>query len=232
MLFIVNLQGVPSVAKIIQVAAAAAEPEAVAARPAARALHAPDDAFTRRAAVRAAARGTRVVAGITGSCPYGIAACWGGANEALRSLPGVQYVDPIPDGASSTATIYLQDDGLPALDRWEGQFREMVRQAYQLRGVEVTLTGTVEARNGLLVLTSGGLWPPVELAPLDQGGKIQWDPATHGPQAASPDEISAYGTLAREAGSAGARPLTITGPLHQTQSGYQLQVRLIEGLAP
>jgi hypothetical protein len=172
------------------------------------------------------------VAGITGSCPYGIAACWGGANEALRSLPGVQYVDPIPDGASSTATIYLQDDGLPALDRWEGQFREMVRQAYQLRGVEVTLTGTVEARNGLLVLTSGGLWPPVELAPLDQGGKIQWDPATHGPQAASPDEISAYGTLAREAGSAGARPLTITGPLHQTQSGYQLQVRLIEGLAP
>jgi hypothetical protein len=232
MLFIVNLQGVPSVAKIIQVAAAAAEPEAVAARPAARALHAPDDAFTRRAAVRAAARGTRVVAGITGSCPYGIAACWGGANEALRSLPGVQYVDPIPDGASSTATIYLQDDGLPALDRWEGQFREMVRQAYQLRGVEVTLTGTVEPRNGLLVLTRGGLWPPVELAPLDQGGKIQWDPATHGPQAASPDEISAYGTLAREAGSAGARPLTITGPLHQTQSGYQLQVRLIEGLAP
>jgi hypothetical protein len=55
--------------------------------------------------VRGAARGTRVVAGIMGTCPYGIAACWGGANEALRSLEGVEYVDPIPDGDRSTATM-------------------------------------------------------------------------------------------------------------------------------
>jgi galactose oxidase len=229
MLFIMNLQGVPSVAKVIQVAAAAAAVSAAAsASLAARALHAPDDAFARRATVRAVARGTRVVAGVTGSCPYGIAACWGGANEALRSLEGVQYVDPIPDGDSSTATVYLEDDGLPALDRWEDQFRGMVRQAYQLRGVEVTLTGTVEARDGMLVLAAGGHRPAVELAPLEPGGKIQWDPAAGGPQAAGPDETSAYGTLARWAG---ARPLTITGPLRQTHTRYQLQVRLIEGLA-
>ena len=79
------------------------QPEAVAAG-AATAREAPKDAFALRATVRAAASGTRVVAGITGICPYGIAACWGGANEALRSLEGVQYVDPIPDGDSSTAT--------------------------------------------------------------------------------------------------------------------------------
>ena len=105
MLFIVNLQGVPSVAKIIQVSvpAAAAAQAREAAQPEAAAVGAPapgrqaaKDAFALRATVRAAASGTRVVAGITGICPYGIAACWGGANEALRNLEGVQYVEPHP----------------------------------------------------------------------------------------------------------------------------------------
>jgi hypothetical protein len=230
MLFILTRQGVPSVAKIIRVSApAAVQPGHVAGGPSAHAQPVPHDAFAMRATVRAAARGTRVVAGITGSCPYGIAACWGGANEALRSLEGVHYVDPIPDGDSSTATVYLEDDVLPALDRWDDQFQRIVRQAYQLRGVEVTLTGTVEERDDVLVLTGDGRRPPVELVPLDPRGKVQWDPAAQGPQAAEPGELGAYGTLARPAGSASTRPLTVTGPLHQTQAGYQLQVRLIEG---
>jgi hypothetical protein len=236
MLFIVNLQGVPSVATIIQVSAPAAaaaqvreaaRPEAAAAAPA-PARQAPKDAFALRATVRAAASGTRVVAGITGICPYGIAACWGGANEALRSLEGVQYVDPIPDGDGSTATVYLEDDGLPALDHWDDQFRRMVHQTYELRGVEVTLTGTIEARNDVLVLAGEGRRPPVELVPLDPGGKIQWDPAAQGPQAAEPAEAGAYDTLTRSAGAVGARPLTVTGPLRQTQAAYRLQVRLVE----
>ena len=229
MLYIVNLQGVPSVAKIIQVSApAAAQPEAVAVGAAAPARQAPKDAFALQATVRAGASGTRVVAGITGICPYGIAACWGGANEALRSLEGVQYVDPIPDGETSTATVYLEDDGLPALDHWDNQFRKMVHQTYELRGVEVTLTGTIEARNDVFVLAGEGRRPPVELVPLDPGGKIQRDPAARGPQAAEPGEAAAYDTLTHSAGVAGARPLTVTGPLHQTQAGYRLQVRLVE----
>ena len=244
MLFIVNLQGVPSVATIIQVSAPAAaaaqvseaaQSEAVAAQPEGVAVgapaperQAPKDVFALRATVRAAARGTCVVAGITGICPYGIAACWGGANEALRSLEGVQYVDPIPDGDRSTATVYLEDDGLPALNHWDDQFRRMVHQTYELRGVEVTLTGTIEARNDVFVLVGEGRRPPVELVPLAPGGKIQWDPAARGPQAAEPGEAGAYDTLTRSAGGVGARPLTVTGPLHQTQAGYRLQVRLVE----
>ena len=96
----------------------------------------------------------------SGNCPYGIAACWGGANEALRSLDGVQYVDPIPDGDRSTATVYLEDEGCP---RWitgtaippDGP------PTYLLRGVEVTLNGTVDAREGVLVLAGEGRRPPV-----------------------------------------------------------------------
>ena len=237
MLFIVNLQGVPSVAKIIQVfapaaaaaqAGEAAQAEAAAVNASAPARQAAKDAFALRATVRAAASGTRVVAGITGICPYGIAACWGGANEALRSLEGVQYVDPIPDGDRSTATVYLKDDGLPALDHRDDQFRRMVHQTYELRGVEVTLTGTIEARNDVFVLAGEGRRPAVELIPLDPGGKIQWDTAAQGPQAAEPAEAGAYDTLTRSAGAVGARSLTVTGPLYQTQAGYRLQVRVVD----
>jgi hypothetical protein len=230
MLFILTPGGVPSVAKIIQVmapvAAAAARPPRAAGAGASAPV--PVDAFAQRAAVRAAAHGTRVVAGITGICPYGIAACWGGANEALRSLEGVRSVDPIPDGETSTAIVYLDADRLPALAHWDDQFRRMVRQSYQLRGVEVTLAGTVGEHDGALTLTGSGGRPAVVLARLDPGGKIQWDRAAGGPQAAGPGETGAYDTLARSRAAAGARSVTVTGPLQQTQAGYRLQVRLIE----
>ena len=128
----------------------------------------------------------------------------------------------------ATVSLIRLSSVTPALDHWDDQFRRMVHQTYELRGVEVTLTGTIEARNDVFVLAGEGRRPPVELVPLDPGGKIQWDPAAHGPQAAGPGEAAAYDTLTRSAGAAGARPLTVTGPLHQTQAGYQLQVRLVE----
>ena len=139
----------------------------------------------------------------------------------------MQYVDPIPDGERSTATVYLEDDGLPALRHWDDQFRRMVHQTYQLRGVEVTLAGTIEARNNRFRAAQAEA-PDLQLSwfPLTRKRKIKWDPAAQGPQAAEPAEASAYDTLTRSAGAVGARPLAVTGPLHQTQAGYRLQVRL------
>ncbi len=238
MLFILNSQGVPSVAKIVQISAPAgaaaqaleaARPEALEASAPASAREAPKDAFALRAMVRDAARGTQVVVGITGTCPYGIAACWGGANEALRSLEGVEYVDPIPDGDRSTATVYLQDDRLPALDHWDEQFRRMVHATYLLRGAEVSLKGTAATRDGTLVLAGQGRRPPVELIPLSPGEKIQWDRATGSREPVEPSEAAAYDTLIRSSGATdAARRLTVTGPLSQTAAGYLLQVRLVE----
>ena len=108
MLFILNSQGVPvgredrpDLGARCSRGPGTARPHGPRPWPRARqpsAREAPRDAFALRAMVRDAARGTRVVVGIMGVCPYGIAACWGGANEALRSLEGVEYVDPIPDG--------------------------------------------------------------------------------------------------------------------------------------
>ena len=239
LLFILNSQGVPSVAKILLVSAPttaaaqvreAARPEALAVSAPASAHVAPRDAFALRAMVRDTASGTPVVVGILGVCPYGIAACWGGANEVLRSLEGVRYVDPIPDGDTSTATVYLEDERLPALDHWNDQFRQMVHETYVLRGVEVTLKGTVEERDGVLVLAGEGRRPPVELTPLGPGQKIQWDRAAAAPEALDSAEATAYGTLIRSRPGAGAQQLAVTGPLSQAEAGYRLQVRLVEFL--
>ena len=95
----------------------------------------PAHAFALQASVLAAATGTRVVVGITGTCPYGIAACWGGANEVLHHLDGVEFVDPIPDGKHSTATVFLAADGLPSVQRWRQQFHtDRPRQLHAARG--------------------------------------------------------------------------------------------------
>lgn len=230
MLFILNRQGVPSVARMVRVkppAAAAAAPAVEAATAAAVAAPPPLDAIGWRSAVRQAATGTPVLVGITGTCPYGIGACWGGANEALRSLEGVHSVDPIPDVDDSTATLFLKDDRLPPLDRWGPQFERMVNGSYVLRGVEVTLQGTIETRDGQLFLDGGRTMPPVQLAPADPADTVQWDRATGAPRPLEPAESEAYGMLAADARTLppGQR-LTVTGPLKQTADGYRLEVRL------
>jgi galactose oxidase len=237
MLFILDRRGVPSVAKIISIGqpapasalhanVATPHPEGITTLAAAR--PAPLDAFAQQAAVHDAAQGTRVLVGITGICPYGISACWGGANEGLRSLEGVQFVDPIPDGATSTATVFLDDDRLPALDRWDEQFRRVVNASYVLRGVEVSIAGEIGTRDGALVIGPDGNRPGVVLAPLGPAGKIQWDRAAAAPEAVAADEAAAYERLAAHAaGSAPGQPVTVTGPLTLGDDGYRLEVRLL-----
>jgi len=239
MLFILDQQGVPSIAKIVQISAAAGaaapareagQPRVLSASTTAPAPQTPADAIALRAMIHDAATGTRVVVGIQGTCPYGIAACWGGANEALRNLDGVQYVDPIPDGDRSTATVYLEDDRLPALNRWDRQFRQMVHATYLLRGAEVTLNGTVNAREGVLVLAGEGHRAPVTLTPLRPEQKVQWDRAAASPEPLRDSEAGAYSTLLSTAPGTDARRVTVTGPLSQTEAGYLLRVRLVEGM--
>jgi galactose oxidase len=186
---------------------------------------APRDVVALHEAVVRAATGTKVVAGLTGTCPYGIAACWGGANEALARLEGVEFVDPIPDGEASTATVFLSDDGLPSLDRWREQFRSVANDSYVLRGIEVTLAGTIEARGEELFLDRGDRHLAVRLAPLNPANKVQWDRPARVPQAMSLEEATAYAALVAEAGQAHTRQVTVTGPLRQAGAEFTLEVR-------
>jgi hypothetical protein len=238
MLFILSNDGVPSIARIIQIESAAV-PAAVAARAPETELLTPSpavseggaylDVFVRQAAVAEAAKGTAVVVGITGTCPYGIAACWGGAREALHRLEGVDLVNPIPDADDSTAEVFLEDERLPALDRWDEQFHSIVGGRYDLHGVEVTLEGVIEERDGKLFLAGSGQRPPVQLAPLAAVDKIQWNHTAQTLKPLTEGEALAYERLAAASRDlADGQQVTVTGPLKQTDTRYQLHVRLFK----
>jgi galactose oxidase len=235
MMFLVGRAGVPSVARTVRIgaplggdgSAGGAETATVEAR---HSPPAPMDTSTYlplsalEAAVTAA-RGTRVVVGITGTCPYGIGACWGGAHEALGRLTGVDLVYPVPNVNDSTAEVTLRDDGLPDLDTWRREFVRIVNGTYELRGVEVTVGGDVTLRNGRLLL-EGGTRPPIRLLPLTPAEKIQWDHTNRSPRPLEDDEASAYERLVAGARKA-VRRISVTGPLRQTAAGYGVHVRLV-----
>jgi hypothetical protein len=167
-----------------------------------------------------------VVIGITGTCPYGIGSCWGGAYEALGRLEGVDLVSPVPDVEDSTAQLFLADDRLPPLQRWVEQFHRIVNGTYEMRGVEVTLRGLVDQENGRYFLA--GRRPTVQLAPLAE--KIQWDHLAGSPKPVQEYEARAYDDLiVRYRDGDPDAAVTVTGPLTQADGEYRLHVRLLEG---
>lgn len=247
MLFILSRAGVPSTARIVQIqapvaladvaaelhiglaATGALAPDALTLSPVLPEPEAHSQLFARRAEVVDTAKGTAVVVGVTGTCPYGIGACWGGAYEALHQLEGVELVNPIPNADDSTAEVFLEDTRLPALDRWAEQFRSVVGGSYLLRGVEVTLQGTIVAHEGALFLESHGGRPRVLLAPLEPADKIQWSQPARSLKPLDAGEDSAYERLAAaSSGLAAEQRATVTGPLQLVDTGYQLHVRLLD----
>jgi galactose oxidase len=100
--------------------------------------------------------GTRVVAGLTSRCPYGLAACWGGAYQTLKALEGVDAVKAVANAEDSTAEVFLTSNGPPDVDSWQATFRDMAKGSYDFRGVEVTLTGTVRLESDGLTFSGPG----------------------------------------------------------------------------
>jgi hypothetical protein len=180
--------------------------------------------------VAAAGKGTHVVVGLTSACPYGLSACWGGAHEALGRLEGVDVVNHIASASDSTAEVWLKDNGLPQLDRWVDRFSGIVNERYGWRGVEVTMRGAVEERNGSLFLAADQHRAAVKLGPLQATDKIQWDSGAGTPEPLQAGEAEAYRLLAERVSKTPAvGEVTVTGPLTQTPSGYVLEVRESHG---
>jgi galactose oxidase len=234
MLFLLSRAGVPSVAPIISVApkvpivlpAVHATAEARAAAPAGAFMTL--EAIDNR--IREQASGTRAVLGLTSKCPYGLGACWGGAYEALRSLEGVRSVRPVANAEDSTADVYLHGDILPDIDRWAEQIARVANGSYDLRGVEVSVKGNVQAQNGGLQLTGPLLDGPVILAPLEGVEKIQFDRPSGTAKPATPDELGAYERLIARYREADAvdLPVHVTGPLRRRDAEWTLHVRRFE----
>jgi galactose oxidase len=233
MLFVLNQDAVPSVARMVQMQATTEVLAGLAAeRRSAAAVSKPAnvDSEPRSATVTEKARGPAVVVGLTSNCPYGLGACWGGAHEALNRLEGVGVVNPIADAKDSTAEVFLARPGLPPLNRWVEEFRAIVNDRYEWRGVEITLSGVVEERDGSLSLASGQDGPSVRLAPLNPAEKIQFDNTARARQPLQASEAHAYDKLAAAVKTKPeGQHATVTGPLEETPSGYVLYVRLFQG---
>jgi hypothetical protein len=219
MLFVLSTAGVPSVARIVRVPVPDAGPDAGPAVDAAAEPAAPTAPLT---ATRERATGTRVTVGLTAQCPYGLAACWGGAYEALTALPGVAAVAPAADATDSTAEVYLRDAGLPDLDAWPAELARSANGSYAFRGIELTLDGTVEQRDGDLVLT--GPRPDVRLRPLAPGDELAWDLAARRPRPATAEELAAHERVRGRVGTA----VRVTGPASTTAGAWSLAVRVVE----
>jgi galactose oxidase len=228
MLFILNNQGVPSEAVIIQIAATDAVINVASAVSPFRIL--PADVRTpaeEDATLDKQEREAPIEVGVTPTCPYGISACWGGAYEALSRLHGVRRVKRAPNERDSTAYVYLEKDGLPDLDLWPREFAKIANGTHYLRGVEVTVTGVLDIRQlGSLVMRGSDSRPPLFLEAIEPADKIQWDAVTATTKPLEPAERSAYSDLLERLKTAGGSLTgTVTGPLQKSGSEYVLEVR-------
>lgn len=212
MLFVLTAAGVPSVASIVRIAVSPG-PHTLADAPRAGAPPA------RLFAADEPAPGTRVAVGLTAQCPYGLAACWGGAYEALTALSGVAVVTPYADAADSTAEVFLGDDGLPDLDAWPAQLARSANGSYAFRGVELTVEGVVERRDPDDLVLVGGHRPPIRLRPLDR--VLAWDLAARRPRAATAAEHAAYGRVSERVG----QDVSVTGLVTKSGPDWSLAVR-------
>jgi galactose oxidase len=174
----------------------------------------------------ATAQVKQVHVGLTPSCPYGIAGCWGGAREALGRLDGVETVGTAPDVYNSTAQICLRDGKLPDPEAMQKQFKSMVGDLWAFRGVEVTVEGKITVADGKPVLNCPGVDRPITLVPLKN--KLQYNFQKHAVRQPEPDEATAHRDimeLIQKNKSVVERPWFVTGPLSRDKEGYVLEVR-------
>ena len=228
MLFALSQAGVPSVAEMVRVGAPAGAGRAAAAAGgrADPGAHLARQIRRRDEEVVATAAGTLVTAGLTSTCPYGLAACWAGAYQTLKTLDGVDAVRPIADAATSTADIYLGHEGVPDVELWAGQFKAKANGSYDIRGFEVTVSGRLDERDGRPRLVGPGRAFDVALQPIGRTEKVQWDWARRAPALPTPDEADAFDRMvASGAGAGGAATFRVTGPLRSEADGPVLYVR-------
>jgi len=219
LLFLLNQEIVPSIAKIIRVKGHPTAAPRVAAEKA--------DPVVDDAAIVANAKRPPVAIGLVSTCPYG---CWGNALTILAHLKDVEIVRPIVNTQDSVAYVYLNHDGLPDTQHWQEEFARVGFDAYEFRGVEVTLQGAIEWLNGELTMLANEHRPAVRLSRLEGPELVQRrrdsSGATQPPNGAELRAFDRLVELLREL--SGNVDVEVTGPLQKDQSGFVLKVRSYE----
>ncbi|KAM0722100.1 hypothetical protein Q7P37_001541 [Cladosporium fusiforme] len=161
-----------------------------------------------------------VKVGLTAVCPYGLGSCWAGAFEGLQGIEDVDVVRPLPDQANSVAYVYLKEDKLPDLDVWRKELAKTAGGAYDMRGIELTITGTVTEKlvdgKERLVLSGTTTRPEVLLEPFKATSKLERNHKARTLKPVSDHELSAYASLvAIAARHVEELRVKVTGRLHK-----------------
>lgn len=231
MLFVLNGTGQPSKARILRIGlpvpvvadVKVAAPARTAVKLKTLSLTSLNDSLRRKPP------GTRVVVGVEPTCPYGISACWGGAFHALKQLSNVAEVAPVPNATDCTAEVYLNNWALPDVSAWAKEFTKFANGSHHFLGAEVTLTGDLIRKDGVILLLSTPNRPQVVLGSLNHVDKVQFDFNQRRPQPTTVAERAAFIDLAHHLTSNDNKlaNITVTGPLHQVPGGWELFVRAL-----
>lgn len=159
-----------------------------------------------------------VVVGITPNCPYGMKSCWPNAKAAFERVSLVKHIGDV-DYYNCTASLLMKEPGLPDVEKMRKEFTDLMGGNYSLRGIEITLKGTLELKDGALHLTSETPALSLSLAKLEH--KLQWNYHKQRARGPEDEERTAYQELLEKVSASGASKVkaSVTGPLHTATPG-------------
>ncbi|KAF7925190.1 hypothetical protein BELL_0518g00010 [Botrytis elliptica] len=233
MLFLVSEEGVPAVAPImllrpdVEIPVQPQLPPGVSTQNAVLERNIGVSLEMRNQKVVSEQEGPPVIVGLTPTCPYGLGACWGGAYEALNNITDIKTVLPRPNATISVAFVYLHDDILPDINVWRKELFEVDGGTYNMRGIEMTLTGVVTKNGTKLTLAGTSTRSEVVLNQFLAGSKLEWDNVAKVPKPLTREEASAYTRLYQTVVShPEGLSLQVTGRLQMDENNkYSLDVK-------
>ncbi|KAK5652039.1 hypothetical protein OQA88_10942 [Cercophora sp. LCS_1] len=231
LLFVLSNTGKPSVGKVVRISApppAVRLPRVAAVAVASTSSRSLQPSLAQyNDAIMAEQGRPPVVVGITPVCPYGLGPCWGGAYDGLNRMSDISVVCPVAHQEDSVAHVYLEQDNLPDLNKWRKEFAKTVNTSYEMRGIELTLSGVVSLKQDKLTLAGTSTRQELVLAPFTEASQIKWDVVAKAARPVSEGEAAAYERLADAlAKHAAEAKVEVTGTLQKGEAGsFSLDVR-------
>jgi hypothetical protein len=166
-----------------------------------------------------------VTLGIRTHCPYGIRGCWAEIRDGLERPEEITSICKEPDTRTDTCEVRMRENWVPDPDMFAKNFTNM-HIGVDVRGVEITVDGSLQLLDTNLVLRLVGTDTPLYLAPLTR--KVQWDIKRKQPEAPARAERQAFQRLARQFHGKTLR-VRIVGPLKCGHNAQRvLEVRRFE----
>ncbi len=159
--------------------------------------------------------------GVDTRCIYGLAPCWSKVREPVSLVDGVSWVSDTAVSTEWTGQFKTTGGKLPNLAGMKELMHRFNGDQFTVRGIEGTLLGKVEKRDGGLVfkLDAGA---ELRLEALKR--KVQWNVRAKKDVEISAAEQSAFVRLKVESTGA-SRAAKLTGPLRSENGGWVMEVR-------